>query len=309
MNPSIQAGYRSARALTKRHARSFSFASIALFGARRRAAFALYAFCRRLDDLVDEGARHSLDSRIAATRVLVSGVFRDGRIDAAALAQADAFDANELAALADTVQRFSIPEQPMQDLISGMEMDLTPRRYASWAELELYCYRAAGTVGLLMTPVLGFSSPAALGPAEDLGKAMQLTNILRDVREDLGRGRCYLPQDELQKFGLSERDLVEQRVDERFVAFMQLQIARARALYLRAAQGVPLLQGFGSRPMVRLMGALYAGILTDIEARRYDIYSARAHVPLTGKLAIAAGLVLRPAALPSLPLSSPGSTP
>ena len=165
-----------------------------------------------------------------------------------------------------------------------MEMDLEPRRYETWAALELYCYRVAGTVGLLMSPVLGARSAEAARPAAELGKAMQLTNILRDVREDRERGRCYLPQDELRHFGLTEDRLT----GDGLAPFMQLQLARARELYRRGNEGIRHLTGFGCRPMVRVMSAVYAGILDVIEARAFDVFSSRAHVPLGGKLLLAA---------------------
>lgn len=284
-------GYASARAVTRRHARSFFFASFALFGARRRAAFALYAFCRRLDDLVDGGAATGLAPRLAAARAVVSSAFR-GAADAAAVREAGAFEPSELAALSDAVERFGIPEAPMQDLVTGMEMDLAPRRYASWSELDLYCYRVAGTVGLLMAPVLGCRDAAALRHADALGRAMQLTNILRDVREDLERGRCYLPQDELDAFGLDEQLLRAGRVDERFRALAALQIERARALYHDGRRGIPALSGFGAAATARVMAGVYEGILDVIEARGYDVFSGRAHVPFAGKLKLAARALL-----------------
>jgi phytoene synthase len=179
-------------------------------------------------------------------------------------------------------------------------MDVSPRRYETYAELDLYCYRVAGTVGLLLAPVLGCRSAAALGPAADLGRAMQLTNILRDIAEDHLRGRCYLPLEELAACGLNEFDLARRQVDDRFVALMQRQIARARTLYHQAAAGVPYLSGFGSQRLVRLMGAIYGGILSEIEAQQYDVFRRRAQVPLGRKLAIAARVFLLPStALPS----------
>jgi phytoene synthase len=204
------------------------------------------------------------------------------------------FLAAELAALRDAVQRFGISEQPLQDLVSGMEMDAAGHRYASFADLELYCDRVAGTVGLLLCPVLGTSDPRAAAAAVDLGRAMQLTNILRDVKEDLARDRVYLPEDELAAFGLSREDLARGVVDDRWRAFLRSQIARARAHYARAAAGVQWLTGFGARRMVKLMGALYGGILADIEARGYDVFSARAHVPFAAKLGTALATLLRP---------------
>lgn len=321
----IARGYQRARAVTRHHARSFYFASYLLFGQRRRAAFALYAFCRRLDDLVDAGesalpggAPLDLATRLARARERVAEVYlplpelasealgppsaRQPRADAPS-----PWDPSEFAALRHTIHRARIPEQPFQDLISGMEMDLTKQRYDTWAELDLYCYRVAGVVGLMLTPVLGCEDARAVEPAADLGRAMQLTNILRDVREDLERGRVYLPSEELRAFGLAEDGLRAGRVDARWRDFMRFQIQRARAYYARAAAGVRHLTGFGSQRMVRLMGAIYGDILRDIEARDYDVFRGRAHTTTGRKLALAATVLLRPrAALPeaSLPLPS-----
>ncbi|XXF79009.1 phytoene/squalene synthase family protein [Myxococcaceae bacterium GXIMD 01537] len=304
----IARGHRLAREVTRRHARSFYFASYLLFGERRRAAFALYAFCRRLDDLVDGGGTEvgELPGRLARARRAVAEVYvglpelaspRLGPPGPRALGEGGGlspWDAGEFAALAACIRRYRIPEEPFQELISGMEMDLTRQRYDTWEELDLYCYRVAGVVGLMMTPVLGCSDERALGPAADLGRAMQLTNILRDVREDLERGRVYLPARELAAFGLTEDDLRRGTVDGRWRDFMRFQVARARAGYARAAEGVGYLTGLGSQRMVRLMGAIYGDILRVIEARDYDVFSGRAYVPGGRKVVLAAAAFLRP---------------
>ena len=171
MNALIRQGYRKAKAVTRGHARSFSVASLLLLGARRRASFALYAFCRRLDDLVDreDGGEGTLAERLSRTRALIASLYREtphladprrGPV-AARAAEDDRWDLAELAALRDTIGRFGVPEQPFQDLVSGMEMDVAGHRYATFADLELYCDRVAGTVGLLLCPVLGTSDPRA----------------------------------------------------------------------------------------------------------------------------------------------------
>ena len=190
--------------------------------------------------------REPLAHRLARARALIARMYLDaphladpgrGPVSGRALgALADgAWDEAELAALRDTIQRFGVPEQPFQDLVSGMEMDVAGHRYATFADLELYCYRVAGMVGLLLCPVLGTSDVRAAGAAADLGRAMQLTNILRDVREDLARGRVYLPEDELAAFGLSREDLARGVVDDRWRAFMRCQI-RPGARVLRAGR-------------------------------------------------------------------------
>lgn len=307
----VAEGYARAKALTRRHSKSFFFSSIALFGARRRGAFALYAFCRRLDDVVDgdnagDGTVvapvqpvSALSERLAHARALVSSLYRP---DAPVPTQGLPWHESELAAFRDTVTRFHVPERPLQELISGMEMDLTWQRYATFDELRLYCYRVAGVVGELMTPVLGYADERCLPYAVDLGVAMQLTNILRDVKEDLSRGRVYLPADELRAFGLSEHALLRAAqgglLPEGWRDFMQLQVARARALYERAQLGVPDLRGFGSQRLVRLMGAVYSGILDVIEARGFDVFSGRASLPTSGKVARALRVFVTPTPRP-----------
>lgn len=306
----VRSGYRHAQAVTRKHARSFSFASLVLVGARRRAAFALYSFCRRLDDLVDLGGQSHLQERLSAARATLSQIYarhpegvspplRPGT------ALAVPWPEDELAALGESIERFGIPEQPLQDLISGMEMDVVKTRYATFAEVDLYCHRVAGTVGLMMAPVLGYRDERALTPAAELGKAMQLTNILRDVGEDLARGRIYLPSDELSAFGVTEDQLFAGRVDDRFRALMRFQVARARALYQRGATGLPLLTGFGSQRMVRLMGALYSGILDAIERQDYDVFRARAHVPLMSKLSTLGRVLAAPSSVLPVPFAAP----
>jgi phytoene synthase len=297
----VAQGYQLARQVTRHHAKSFFFASYLLFGARRKAAFALYAFCRRLDDLVDEGAEGltpvHLKARLAKARQMVAEVYlpmpelaapgMDSPAERLMRAREQSpWEASEFAALKHCVRHFRIPEQPFQELISGMEMDLTKSRYTKWEELDLYCYRVAGVVGLMLTPVLGCADAEAAQPAADLGRAMQLTNILRDVREDLERGRVYLPAEELRAFGLTEDDLRRGLVDERWRDFMRFQLHRARAYYARAAAGVPLLTGFGSQRMVRLMGGLYGDLLRVIEARDYDVFAGRVALSTGRKLSV-----------------------
>ncbi|WP_225408692.1 phytoene/squalene synthase family protein [Stigmatella hybrida] len=313
----VSQGYRLARSVTRHHAKSFYFASYLLFGERRRAAFALYAFCRRLDDMVDEGgegvAPVDLKARLERARQRVAEVYLPMPELAAPGLESPAqrlmsaqeqcpWDEGEFAALKHCIHRFRIPEQPFQDLISGMEMDLTKSRYATFEELDLYCYRVAGVVGLMLTPVLGCIDERAAAHAADLGRGMQLTNILRDVREDLERGRVYLPSAELASFGLSEADLWAGKSDARWRDFMRFQIHRARGYYASAAAGVPYLTGLGSRRMVRLMGGIYGDILRVIEARDYDVFSGRAYVPGRRKLALALAAFSRPETVLPTPL-------
>lgn len=287
----VAQGYASARAVTRHHAKSFYFSSVALVGARRRGAFAIYAFCRRLDDLVDqsEADPKALPGLLEEARGLIEALFVRGTVKAV-----QPWPEHELVAFLDAVQRFGLVQQPFLDLVAGMEMDLTKQRYASWAELDLYCYRVAGTVGLMMAPLLGTTNPVALTHAADLGRGMQLTNILRDVKEDLGRGRVYLPADELSAHGITDADLAKGVVDDRIRKFLQVQIARARGFYASAMQGVPYLRGFGSMRVVRLMSSIYGGILDVIEERDYDVFTARVSLPTRRKVARLAAVMLTP---------------
>lgn len=298
-------GYRRARRLTRLHARSFSVASVLLFGARRRAAFALYAFCRRMDDAVDMESRDGVEARLAQARTVVEALFSTAADTARTLEGVGPWHPAELAALRDTLRRYAIPKAPFVDFLAGMEMDVRYRPYRRFAELDRYCYCVAGTVGLMLCPVLGAHEESALDAAADLGRAMQLTNILRDVQEDLARGRVYLPQEELSAFGLGVEDLRQGLLDDRMRAFLRCQIARARAFYARAGRGVGLLRGMGTQRMVRLMGGLYGGILTAIEERGYDVFSGRAHVSRRQKLFFVLRALFRPGTLLPAPYVEP----
>ena len=183
-----------------------------------------------------------------------------------------------------TVLERAIPKDLFDALLDGMEMDLTIDRYPDFDALDLYCYRVAGVVGLMMAHVFGYRDPACLPRALALGRAMQLTNILRDVGEDLGRGRVYLPQSELARFGVPEAQLLEGRVDDGFRALMRFQIDRARRAYAESRPGIPALIGGSSRLTVRVMGRLYGAILDEIERLDFDVFRHRARVSTARKL-------------------------
>jgi phytoene synthase len=195
-------------------------------------------------------------------------------------------------AWADTLGRYAVPLQPALDLLAGVEMDITGASYSSFEELRLYCYRVAGTVGLLMAPILGYRDESALAAAVDLGIAMQLTNILRDLAEDAARGRLYLPADELAAFGYTRAELERGAITPAFCALMRFQIARAEEYYQRGLRGVRLLNG-DAQLAIALSGYLYRAILGRIRSRHYDVFSRRIHISTTGKLAMLPGAWLR----------------
>jgi phytoene synthase len=188
-----------------------------------------------------------------------------------------------LPAFRETVARRAIPQSYFEDLLLGVKMDCGSVRIETWEELEHYCYHVASVVGLIMVHVLTEPTPELLKPARDLGTAMQLTNILRDIREDWDRDRLYLPRRELEKFGLDEEDIAHGRTGESFQALMRFQIGRARAYYDRAQPGITGLPRDGSQLTVRLMSTIYGAILDEIERADYQVYRKRVRVSLARK--------------------------
>jgi phytoene synthase len=260
--------WRLCAAIARSHGRSFFLASHCLPPERRRAIHATYAYCRIADDIAD----HSADATSAALAL-------------------DAWE-RQLAspthpvAVAFAAARFQhgVPVAPAQDLIAGVRMDLGHCRFATWDELRCYCYHVAGTVGLTVAPILGCQDDAALPYAVDLGIAMQLTNILRDVGEDIRRSRLYLPLDELAAFGCDPDAILCGQPNGRFRELLAFQVARARDLYVQARRGIPALSPAG-RLTTLTASELYAAILTAIGERDYDVFGARAYVPNSRKLA------------------------
>ncbi len=270
-------GARVCRRITREYARTFYFASACLPRATRAHAYAIYGFCRWADNGVDDAG----DRAEAAARL-------DEARSALDLAYSSGLAPPGLLAFRRTVIDRGIPRPLFDDLLDGMEMDLDVARYADFAALDRYCYRVAGVVGLMMTHAFGYRSERCWPDALALGTAMQLTNILRDVAEDLALGRVYLPQDELARFELSEDDLRRGVVDDRFRALMRFQIDRARRHYARSERGIPDLRGDSARLTVRVMGRAYAGILGAIERQGYDVFRARARVSTPRKLGVLA---------------------
>lgn len=277
--------YRQSKVYTRHYAKTFYFASHVLPREKRYAAYAVYAFCRYADEVADRGrALHDIvqaERRLNELRNQLHYVYSHSTLMNP-----------KLRAFQDTVMRYEIPRQYFVDLIRGVGMDLTKSRYATFIELKEYCYCVASVVGLIMTKIFGASSDTALRYAEDLGTAMQLTNILRDIGEDDGRGRIYLPQEDLDRFGYDVSDLAGGMVNENFVRLMEFQISRARSYYAQAENGIPMLTNDGSRFCVRLMSRTYGKILNAIEANHYDVFSKRAYVPITKKIVIAGGAML-----------------
>jgi 15-cis-phytoene synthase len=279
--------FAAARDICRRHARSFYFASFFLPRPKRYAAYAVYGFCRMIDDAIDCADVPAGPSTVAGTCCSTSeldqklDLFRR-RLDEiyANRLEADESDPQQLAlrAFQSTVHRYQIPQQYFLDLAHGCRMDLTIKRYATWTALEKYCYHVAGVVGLIMCAVFGLTHSDARRNAVLMGNAMQLTNILRDLQEDQARGRIYLPLEDLARFKYSERDLARGVVNENFRDLMRFEIARARSMYNDAADGLCWLAGDGSRLTASAMATIYSGILTAIERQGYDVFRQRAHL-------------------------------
>ena len=274
---------RQAAEATARGSKSFYFATRFFPPELAASAYAVYWFCRTTDDIVDENpdvaaARRELDEwREGLKRALL------GSTDCPVI----------LRHFAWACARHAIPAEYACELIEGMRMDLEGVRYRNFDELRVFCYRVASTVGLMMSHVIGFEGDA-LPYAEDLGVAMQLTNILRDVGEDLGRGRIYLPSEEIAQFGYSEAALRRGERTPEFVQLMRFQAERARFYYGKSMPGVPMLRPEG-RFAVEIAARVYSGILTRIEEMDYDVFAQRAVVPAWRKYSITARALARPA--------------
>ncbi len=272
--PDLETSYRRCRDIASEYSKTFYFASLFLVAPKRRAIWAVYAFCRICDDIADSDA--PVAERLAAIDDWQARLHAawEGRPDHAVTV-----------ALADAVRRFEIPIEPALELLRGARSDVLSQRYATYEELLDYCYLVASTVGLLACPILGYAEGAPpYGIA--LGRAMQMTNILRDVGEDARAGRVYLPADELRRFGYSEARLMAGALDENFIALMRFQIARVRTMYEEAAPGIELLEP-NSRFAVRMALSLYRRILDEIERNGYDVFTRRAFVPMRTKLRVA----------------------
>ena len=267
--------------MTRHHAKTFYFASHVLTAQKRSDAYSVYAFCRYVDDQIDLAPDEAARMRAFADLAhLLHAAYQD---------KAESFERRLpwLLAFRETIRRRAIPATYFEDLLKGVEMDRGRVRLQNWEELDRYCYHVAAVVGLIMVHVLTEPSPELLKPARDLGTAMQLTNILRDIAEDWQRDRLYLPADELRKFDLTEEDFAQQRVSESFRAMMRFQIARARDYYGRAEPGIAALPADGSQFCARLMSTVYGAILDEIERADCQVYRGRVRVSFPRKLWLA----------------------
>lgn len=282
---SVEDAYQICRQITAKYSKTFYLGTLLMNQQKRRAIWAIYAWCRRTDELVDGPAAEittpeTLDQWEKHLESLFAGHPSE----------------DPDVALVDTLQRFPLDIQPFRDMIAGQRMDLHQSRYKTFEELNLYCYRVAGTVGLMSTAVMGVDTDSKTAawnrhqqpyaPTEEaiaLGIANQLTNILRDVGEDARRGRIYIPLEDLERFNYTEQDLFKGVVDERWRELMRFQIKRTRQFYDQAAKGISHLAPDARLP-VWAATLFYSQILDVIERNQYDVFRQRAYVPGWQKL-------------------------
>jgi phytoene synthase len=282
-SPALRAGYLQCRRSNALHGRTFHLATLLLPPAKRPYVYALYGFARHVDDLVDDPSPAVLPEQRAARLQAWSEEF---------LADLDWGETSDpiTRAVLDTVARWDIPRSYFADFLDSMHMDLTVTGYATYAELEHYVWGSAAVVGLQMLPILGRADdevrPDVLEQhAIALGTAFQLTNFLRDVGEDLRRGRVYLPQESLDQFGVDRDRLARGIVDESIRNLLAWEIERAREFYRLAEPGLDLVDAT-SRDCLHTAAVLYREILDEIEAADYDVFSGRVRVALTRRATV-----------------------
>ena len=280
----IEKAYRYCETVTKTHAKSFYFAAKFLPKPKQKAVYPIYAFCRHVDDAVDD-EESSSEEKVVETiekwKVILDEIYQIAETKD----QRPKTKNQNLILLAwqDLLNAHKIPQNLPLELMQGVLMDTHTKRYETFDELYVYCYRVASTVGLMSAEILGYSDKIALRYAEALGIAMQLTNILRDVKEDAAIGRIYLPQEDLRKFGVSKEQIFAGEMSENFIKMMKFQIERARDYYRTGENGISLLEK-DSRFTVLLASRIYARILDEIERQNYDVFTRRAHTTSAQKL-------------------------
>jgi phytoene synthase len=282
---SLEDSYALCKEFNKRHGTTYYWSTLVLAPVKRHHVHALYAFCRYADDIVDDP---SLGWDDAATERRAAALASFGDRFAADLDRGTSDDA-VLKAVVHTVRAFDIDRACFDRFLRSMTMDLTVESYATWDDLLVYMDGSAAVIGEMMLPILEPTSPDAVPRARDLGNAFQLTNFLRDIAEDLDRGRVYIPQEDIERFGV---DLASRAVTPAFVDLMRFEVERCRELYRSADIGIALLPERSAR-CIGAARVLYGRILDRVEEQGYDVFSERATVSTTEKAALVARLALR----------------
>ena len=276
-----EAAYAICQAITREGAKNFYYAFLTLPNEKRKAIYAAYAFCRVADDIAD-------DENMAVDRVAALSTLRETLLES--------YEGNArgavFSALSDAAQRYSIPEKYFDDVIKGVEMDLHKSRYATFEELREYCYYVASAVGLICIEIFEYTDPKAIEHAIDLGIAMQLTNIMRDVAEDAANGRIYLPKEDMDRFGYTEEELMAGVNNQSFRSLMAFEAARARDYFERGRMLYPLLDR-RSRACPETLESVYSRLLDRMEAEDFPVFEKRVSISRASKIALVARLWLR----------------
>ena len=268
-----------AKEIAKKSKSSFYYAFNLLPAEQRDAMNTVYAFCRETDDIVDEG---SVDDNLKYEKL------RKWRIELEKSLSGHS-DYQLINKLSRTIQKFNIPLEPFFDLLKGMEMDLQQKRYVTFNDLQNYCYHVASTVGLMCIEIFGYRHPSAKDFAINLGIALQLTNILRDVKKDAERGRIYLPKEDLEKFNYKESDIFNNTYNENFQRMMKFQVERARQYFNTATNS---LNHEDKKAMfaARAMQHIYYRMLNKIVDADYDVYNKKIRISKVKKVGISLGV-------------------
>ncbi|MGD0072781.1 MAG: presqualene diphosphate synthase HpnD [Candidatus Binataceae bacterium] len=267
----LEADFARCAEITRRSSSNFYYAFMLLAAERRRALYSVYAFCRFIDDIADDETIGDAASLLARWREELDRVY--GGAPTRAISRA----------LADSAARFNIPRRWFEEVIAGVEMDLERKRYSTFDELRLYCYRVASAVGLICIEIFGYRNQQTRLYAENLGIAFQLTNILRDVSEDAARGRIYLPLEDLARFGVSEQEILAATHSDRFERLMRFEAERAQSYYEQAERALPA----EDRPTLlaaEAMRLIYGAILRQIVDSNYRVLDHRHRLSTPRKL-------------------------
>ena len=283
--PDLRASYEECKRLNALHGKTYFLATLLLPKAKRPFVHALYGFARYADEIVDDLASElSIEEKAQALSTWGDGVLADLKKGTS--------DDHVGRALIDTVKRFDIPHEHFEAFLHSMTMDLTVQEYETYEDLLEYVYGSAAVIGLEMVPILGPLHQDAYEAAKKLGIAFQLANFIRDVDEDLDRGRVYLPIKELAQFGVTREMLEERVLTPEIIEALKFQIARVRQLQAEAAPGIAMLEA-SSRPCIQAASTLYCGIVDEVEKIGYDIFNQRAKTSTGRRIRVAGAAFIK----------------
>ena len=284
-DPDLRASYAECKRLNALHGKTYFLATLLLPKAKRPFVHALYGFARYADEIVDDLASElSLEEKAQALSTWGDGVLADLKKGTS--------DDHVGRALIDTVKRFDIPHEHFEAFLHSMTMDLSVQEYETYEDLLEYVYGSAAVIGLEMVPILGPLHKDAFEAAQKLGIAFQLANFIRDVDEDLDRGRVYLPIKELAQFGVTREMLEERVLTPEIIEALKFQIARVRQLQAEASPGIAMLEA-SSRPCIEAASTLYCGIVDEVEKIGYDIFNQRAKTSTARRMRVAGAAFMK----------------